>query len=145
MPEMALGQGDLLQMNRDSYLVLTREEIEILREELLADDGWLEGGKERVQALCSMALQSLQSGPNNESVGPWKECVYKHPDAPNGPVGEVLAALKDLCAMYAHAWDRVDGALVMMADSVERFERCHERAREAIEKAESTATDGGNK
>jgi len=53
---------------------------------------WLEA-LHRAKVECGNAiaqfepLKSSPRGPNNESVGPWKECVYKHPDAPNGPLG----------------------------------------------------------
>lgn len=43
-------------------MTLTREEIEILQEELLRDLGWLEGGKDRLRALCAMAIRS-SAGP----------------------------------------------------------------------------------
>lgn len=40
---------------------LAREEIEILREELLRDFGWLEDGKIRLNVLCDMALDGLRA------------------------------------------------------------------------------------
>lgn len=50
---------------------------------------------------------------------------------------ECAAALKALSAMYAHTWDRVDGVLVMLQGSVERFEDAHSAAREALSKLEA--------
>ena len=41
---------------------------------------------ENILAGIKAVLNMRSTGPNNESVGPWKECVYKHPDAPLGPV-----------------------------------------------------------
>lgn len=41
-------------------------------------------------------------------------------------------ALSDLSDMYAHVWDRVDGALVMLPQSIKRFERAHAKARIAL-------------
>ena len=48
---------------------------------------------------------------------------------------ELLEALAAISEMYSHAWDREDGALVMMGSTVQYFERCHEQARAAIKKA----------
>lgn len=52
----------------------------------------------------------------------------------------LLAALKELSAMYASTWDRVDGALVMMPPGIARFEKAHQMAQDAIAKAETTST-----
>lgn len=49
---------------------------------------------------------------------------------------DLLEALKELHAMYAHTWDRVDGALVMIDRGVTRFEKAHEAASAAIARAE---------
>lgn len=49
---------------------------------------------------------------------------------------ELYESLKELSALYAHAWDRTDGSLVMMNDSIERFERAHEKAAAALAKAD---------
>lgn len=48
---------------------------------------------------------------------------------------ELLAALRELSAMYTHAWDLVDGGLTMLSGSVDRFEAAHENARAAISRA----------
>lgn len=45
---------------------------------------------------------------------------------------ELRGALKELSDMYAHAWDTVNGDLLMMGDSVKRFEKAHDRARAAL-------------
>ena len=45
---------------------------------------------------------------------------------------ELLKALKGLSAMYASAWDCVDGGLMMMESSVGKFEAAHAIARAAI-------------
>lgn len=42
-----------------AYSPLTEHEIEVLREEMLADDGFLPEGKGRVARLCDMAVNSL--------------------------------------------------------------------------------------
>jgi hypothetical protein len=42
------------------------------------------------------------------------------------------SALAGLESMYAHTWDRVDGALVMMPPSIEKFEAAHKKAREVL-------------
>lgn len=44
----------------------------------------------------------------------------------------LVAALRGLSDMYAKTWDRVDGALVLMPDNIELFERAHEAARAAL-------------
>ena len=48
---------------------------------------------------------------------------------------ELYEALKDLSDMYAHTWDQVDGALVMLPPSIPRFEAAHKKAQEALAKA----------
>lgn len=48
----------------------------------------------------------------------------------------LLAALKELDAMYAHCWDLVDGGLTIMPPSIPRFEAAHFAARVAIRRAE---------
>lgn len=40
---------------------LSRHEIEVLREELLRDFGWLEDGEIRLNVLCDMALECLEA------------------------------------------------------------------------------------
>ncbi|QAZ38465.1 hypothetical protein C1M51_02960 [Methylibium sp. Pch-M] len=47
---------------------------------------------------------------------------------------ELLEALRDLSDIYARIWDRVDGALVLMPDSIDRFEKAQEKACAAITK-----------
>lgn len=41
-------------------------------------------------------------------------------------------ALADLESMYARTWDQVDGALVMMPNSIPLFEAAHKKARAAL-------------
>ncbi len=48
-----------------------------------------------------------------------------------------VEALKELSAMYAHTWDRADGALVMMDSGVVRFEEAHSKASQAIANLEA--------
>lgn len=45
---------------------------------------------------------------------------------------QLKKALQGLEAMYAKTWDRVDGALVMMPEALERFEAAHSAARLAL-------------
>ena len=40
---------------------LSREEIEILREELLRDFEWMEDGRIRLNVLCDMALECMEA------------------------------------------------------------------------------------
>jgi hypothetical protein len=47
-------------------------------------------------------------------------------------VKELMAALKEMEAMYTHAWDRVDGGLTMRKSSVERFDSACGRAYELL-------------
>lgn len=49
------------------------------------------------------------------------DCVFCDRD-------RLRVALKGLSDMYARTWDRADGALVMMPDSVPRFEQAHRAA-----------------
>ena len=51
-------------------------------------------------------------------------------------VAELLVALKGLSAMYAQTWDRVDGCLLMLPESVERFEAVHAKAEAVIRRIE---------
>ena len=51
-----------------SYECLSREEIEMLRDDILEASGWLPGGKDRIRILCDMALRSLSNGPNDELI-----------------------------------------------------------------------------
>ena len=48
---------------------------------------------------------------------------------------DLLAAAEALANMYASIWDRVDGALVLMPGSIDRFEAAQENVRKAIQKA----------
>lgn len=48
---------------------------------------------------------------------------------------ELYEALKALSAMYAATWDRVDGDLVMMGETVDKFEIAHQQAAAALAKA----------
>jgi hypothetical protein len=50
----------------------------------------------------------------------------------NEEIVKLRAALRALSDMYARTWDRTDGALIMMGDGVEKFERAHELARRAL-------------
>lgn len=43
-------------------------------------------------------------------------------------VERLREALQGLSDMYARTWDRVDGALLMMPESVARFEAAHRKA-----------------
>lgn len=48
---------------------------------------------------------------------------------------DLLNALRELHEMYAHVWDRVDGALVIFdRRSIEKFEKAHEQARMVLAK-----------
>jgi hypothetical protein len=54
----------------------------------------------------------------------------------NGEVNEeLLSALEALSQMYVHAWDEVGGGLVMMPESVAKFEEAHAKAAAAIQRA----------
>lgn len=44
----------------------------------------------------------------------------------------LVKALTDLSNMYSHAWDCVDGNLVMLGPSIERFEKAHYAAQVAL-------------
>lgn len=41
-------------------------------------------------------------------------------------------ALKDITKMYSHAWDLVNGGLMMMPDSIPQFEKAHEKVEKAL-------------
>lgn len=60
-------------------------------------------------------------------------------------LAEALAALKGLSDLYGHAWDRVDGALVMMGDSVDRFEKAHADAYDVLNPGALTDEQRGEK
>lgn len=47
-------------------------------------------------------------------------------------IPEMLAALRGLSKMYSHAWDSVDGNLVMLGPSIERFEKAHHEAQKVL-------------
>lgn len=53
-------------------------------------------------------------------------------DALKGRIAALEAALRGLSKMYSDAWDRVDGALVMMGSSVGEFEEAHRIAEETL-------------
>src|SRR4051812_22419876 len=60
----SLRSASVSQEQRDdkkhgAYSPLTEHEIEVLREEMLADDGFLPEGKGRVARLCDMAVNLL--------------------------------------------------------------------------------------
>lgn len=77
----------------------------------------------QLDTICRMARSALP-----EAGG----MAMAMQDAPT--IGDhVVSALRDLAAMYSHAWDREDGALIMMGSSVQYFERCHAKAQRALE------------
>lgn len=41
-------------------------------------------------------------------------------------------ALEAIDKMYAHAWDRVDGGLMIMGDSVAKYDKAHAKVRAAL-------------
>ena len=45
-------------------------------------------------------------------------------------------ALRELSAMYSHAWDAVDGSLLMLPESIPRFEAAHRAAEAALKESE---------
>lgn len=53
-------------------------------------------------------------------------------DAKDARIKELEGALRELSAMYSHAWDTVNGDLLMMSGSIPRFEAAHKRAEEAL-------------
>jgi len=53
-------------------------------------------------------------------------------DARDARIAELEGALRELSAMYSHAWDTVNGDLLMMSGSIPRFEAAHKRAEEAL-------------
>lgn len=43
---------------------------------------------------------------------------------------EAEAVLREFSNLYAHVWDRADGAICLLSESsIERFEKAHERIR----------------
>lgn len=50
----------------------------------------------------------------------------------NKQIATLRAALKGLSDMYARIWDRVDGALVLMPDSIDKFEAAQAKAHELL-------------
>ncbi|MEY9676062.1 hypothetical protein ABIE93_005996 [Bradyrhizobium elkanii] len=46
--------------------------------------------------------------------------------------GALVKALTDLSNMYSHAWDSVDGNLLMLGPSIDRFEKAHHAAQVAL-------------
>lgn len=50
---------------------------------------------------------------------------------------KLLAALKDMCAMYTYVWDVVDGGLFCAQDNVQRFDTAHEKAHALVQKIET--------
>lgn len=55
---------------------------------------------------------------------------------------QVVEALREISLMYAHAWDRTDGALFMMPASIPRFEAAHEKVVAAIALMEAEEEQG---
>lgn len=45
---------------------------------------------------------------------------------------EGAEALRGLSSMYAQTWDRVDGALILLPSGVDRFEKAHADASNAL-------------
>ncbi len=65
-----------------------------------------------------------------DSVG--RELQVGCPWCKDTEIEQLRAALKGLSDMYARTWDRVDGALVMMPETIDRFEAAHEKASVAL-------------
>jgi hypothetical protein len=90
------------------------------------------------QDCAEMAMSSMLKDPFGKSdavshlcskhAPSWSLSSSRNSDA----YDEAIAALKELSAMYAHAWDRVDGCLVMMPGSIERFEKAHAEAKRVL-------------
>jgi hypothetical protein len=56
-----------------------------------------------------------------------------------------LEALKAISTMYSRTWDKEDGGLAMFSDSVDAFEKAHEKVAEAIKRLEAEkASKGGS-
>ena len=53
-------------------------------------------------------------------------------DEVDARIQELEKALRGMESMYTHVWDRVDGSLVCMPESVDRFEAAHREARKAL-------------
>jgi hypothetical protein len=107
-----------------------------------AFEKWWEKGGGGVcgkEASLSAFLSGLQYQEMNQI-----NCLYEIRKAVGDPEGrlmqdslvarvkELMAALKEMEAMYTHAWDRVDGGLTMMKSSVERFDAACGRAHELL-------------
>jgi hypothetical protein len=84
-----------------------------------------------------MSVSPCRSCSTGEASWEWGRCTT--PTLANARLiaaaPDLLEALAELSAMYAHTWDRVDGALVMLHSGVTRFEAAHAKAAAALEKA----------
>lgn len=97
------------------------------------------GGVCGKEASLSAFLAGIQYQEMNQI-----NCLYEIRKAVGDPEGrlmqdplvervkELVAALKEMEAMYTHAWDRVDGGLTMMQSSVDRFDSACGRAHELL-------------
>lgn len=58
---------------------------------------------------------------------------------------DLLEALQALSNIYMYAWDRVDGALVLMDKGVERYEQANAKAVAALQKARGESEQANSK
>lgn len=83
----------------------------------------------------------------SDTISAWKawqaRAALSAPAAPSETINtQLAAALKELCAMYGHTWDQVDGSLVMLASGIERFEKAHAAGIAALSAAAPAAVEG---
>ncbi|MGH8449545.1 hypothetical protein [Pseudomonas sp.] len=84
-------------------------------------------------AVGIMRVKATISG----SVSEEKSVLFDRIDELANDKSLLLSALKGLSSMYGSTWDSVDGSLVMLSPGIERFEKAHELARQAIAQAEA--------
>lgn len=61
---------------------------------------------------------------DEEHIDPHGECAAE--------IARLRSALEGLSNMYSYAWDLADGGLMMMPDSIPKFEAAHAAARTAL-------------
>lgn len=81
-----------------------------------------------LESICSTPEEARQLSANAELIVTSVNGI----DALKDENLRLREALRGLSEMYVHAWDIVDGGLMMMGESVPMFEEAHEKARAAL-------------
>lgn len=86
--------------------------------------------EERAASIADVSLGTARGALRRQRI--YDQALKMLTEARTDEVLQLRAALKDLTDMYTHAWDLVDGGLIMLPPSIPRFEAAHNAAMLAL-------------